>query len=95
MCPRLLPFFVTPHLRVRLRQVDIKAEHFERQVQRVEQERDGWTTRYEVCATTIKSRFNPPQYRLADCVFHAQNLETDHRKTKAELDELVANMEGL
>jgi uncharacterized protein YhaN len=83
-----------PHLRVRLRQVDIKAEHFERQVQRVEQERDGWTTKYEVCATTIMSRCNP-QFRLADCVFHAQNLETEHKKTKAELDDLVANMEGL
>jgi tropomyosin len=79
-----------PHLHVRLRQVDIKAEHFERQVQRVEQERDEWTRKHEVCATTIK-----PQYRLADCVFHAQEMETKHSKAKADLDELVANMEGL
>jgi len=35
----------------RLRQVDVKAEHFERQVQRVEQERDTWETKYEVCLT--------------------------------------------
>ena len=48
-----------PYLRVRLRQVDIKAEHFERQVQRVEQERDDWIRRYEVCATTIKPRCVP------------------------------------
>ncbi|KAH9989879.1 tropomyosin, partial [Russula vinacea] len=54
----------------KLRQVDIKAEHFERQVQRVEQERDTWTNKYE-------------------------EMETKHRKSKAELDELVANMEGL
>ena len=51
-----------PHLRVRLRQVDIKAEHFERQVQRVEQERDDWTRRYEVCAAAIKTRCIPSTY---------------------------------
>lgn len=33
---------------VRLRQVDVKAEHFERQVQRMEQERDLWEKKYEV-----------------------------------------------
>lgn len=32
----------------RLRQVDVKAEHFERQVQRAEQERDLWEQKYEV-----------------------------------------------
>jgi hypothetical protein len=84
-----------PHLLVRLRQVDIKAEHFERQVQRVEQERDDWTRKFEVCAT-IKPRSMPsPQYRLADRVFHAQEMESKHGKAKADLDELVANMEGL
>ena len=31
----------------RLRQVDVKAEHFERQVQRVEVERDQWEKKYE------------------------------------------------
>ncbi|KAJ6480932.1 actin filament-coating protein tropomyosin [Mycena sanguinolenta] len=31
----------------KLRQVDVKAEHFERQVQRVEQERDTWEKKYE------------------------------------------------
>ncbi|KAJ7199114.1 actin filament-coating protein tropomyosin [Mycena haematopus] len=31
----------------KLRQVDVKAEHFERQVQRVEQERDMWEKKYE------------------------------------------------
>ena len=33
----------------RLRQVDVKAEHFERQLQRAEQERDAWEKKYEVC----------------------------------------------
>ena len=32
----------------RLRQVDVKAEHFERQVQRIEQERDAWEKKFEV-----------------------------------------------
>jgi tropomyosin len=32
----------------RLRQVDVKAEHFERQVTRLEQERDAWEKKYEV-----------------------------------------------
>lgn len=32
----------------RLRQVDVKAEHFERQVQRVEQERDDWERKHGV-----------------------------------------------
>ena len=31
----------------RLRQVDVKAEHFERQVTRVEAERDNWEKKYE------------------------------------------------
>jgi len=37
----------------RLRQVDVKAEHFERQVQRAEQERDAWEKKYEVRFFTI------------------------------------------
>ncbi|KAI0641907.1 tropomyosin [Trametes meyenii] len=31
----------------KLRQVDVKAEHFERQVTRLEQERDSWEKKYE------------------------------------------------
>jgi tropomyosin len=31
----------------KLRQVDVKAEHFERQVARIEQERDNWEKKYE------------------------------------------------
>lgn len=33
---------------LRLRQVDVKAEHFERHVQRLEQERDQWEKKFEV-----------------------------------------------
>ena len=33
----------------RLRQVDVKAEHFERQLLRAEQERESWEKKYEVC----------------------------------------------
>jgi tropomyosin len=54
----------------KLRQVDVKAEHFERQVTRVEQERDQWEKKYE-------------------------EAQDRYRQSKAELDELVANMEGL
>jgi len=54
----------------KLRQVDVKAEHFERQVQRVEQERDMWEKKYE-------------------------DAQAKYRESKAELDELVQNMEGL
>src|SRR6266478_10239935 len=45
-----------PHLCGRLRQVDIKAEHFERQVQLVEQERDDLNKKYEVRTATIHDR---------------------------------------
>lgn len=39
---------IDEYLVYRLRQVDVKAEHFERQVQRTEQERDNWEKKYEV-----------------------------------------------
>ncbi|KAJ7258230.1 tropomyosin [Mycena rebaudengoi] len=53
-----------------LREVDMKAEHFERQVRPEEQECDMWERKYE----------------------DAQAKATE---SKAELDELVATMEGL
>jgi len=34
---------------IRLRQMDLKAEHFERQVHTLERERDQWEKKYEVC----------------------------------------------
>ncbi len=81
-----------PHPRGRLRQVDVKAEHFERQLQRVEQERDQWEKKYEVRAT---ADWRGIRYHHTDCVSRAQEMEAKYRKSKAELDELVANMEGL
>jgi len=38
----------------KLRQVDIKAEHFERQVQRLEQEREAWDAKYEELETKYR-----------------------------------------
>lgn len=52
-CVLLSHRLVMPHLCGRLRQVDVKAEHYERQIQRAEQERDQWLKKYEVTATTI------------------------------------------
>ena len=40
----------------RLRQVDVKAEHFERQLQRAEQERDQWESKCEVRLVNHPSR---------------------------------------
>ena len=37
----------------RLRQVDVKAEHFERHAQRLEQERDEWEKKFEVRSILI------------------------------------------
>lgn len=48
-----VPVLVVPHLGRRLRQVDVKAEHYERQLQRVEQERDEWTHKHEVCVSVF------------------------------------------
>ncbi|KAE8244252.1 hypothetical protein A4X13_0g6728 [Tilletia indica] len=54
----------------KLRQVDVKAEHFERQVAVAEKERDAWEKKYE-------------------------EAETKYRASKAELDEVVSQMESL
>ena len=43
----------------RLRQVDVKAEHFERQVQRLEQERDAWEKKFEV-RTSLRLSMSSP-----------------------------------
>jgi hypothetical protein len=37
----------------RLRQVDVKAEHFERQVTRAEQERDDWEQKHSVSSISL------------------------------------------
>lgn len=77
----------------RLRQVDVKAEHFERQLQRAEQERDAWEKKYEVSAqiVTIGRRIS------SQCIFvtRLQEAEDKLRKSKAELDDLVQSMGSL
>lgn len=42
----------------RLRQVDVKAEHFERQVQRIEAERDSWEKKFVPCVRSVVPRAN-------------------------------------
>jgi hypothetical protein len=48
---------------LRLRQVDVKAEHFERQVAVAEKERDAWEVKYEVRIVHLPT----PGYRLTWC----------------------------
>ena len=44
--------------------MDLKAEHFERQVHTLEQERDGWEKKYEVSQIDRRSFIpHPPVYR--------------------------------
>jgi len=54
----------------KLRQVDVKAEHFERQVQRVEQERDQWEKKYEEAT----EKWRKSQAELADLEHSMQDL---------------------
>ena len=93
----LYHYYVADHVWIgfRLRQVDVKAEHFERQVQRVEAERDQWEKKYEVClahSTTLPRSYSSS---IHDIISHTQDAQAKYRQSKAELDELVQNMEGL
>ncbi|KAF5373301.1 hypothetical protein D9615_007482 [Tricholomella constricta] len=54
----------------KLRQVDVKAEHFERQVQRAEQERDTWEKRYE----DALEKYNKAQQDLQELEQSMQDL---------------------
>jgi len=54
----------------KLRQVDVKAEHFERQVQRVEQERDMWEKKYEAAEEAHRKT----KTELDDLVQNMQDL---------------------
>jgi Tropomyosin like len=76
----LLADFVVFHLCGRLRQVDIKAEHFERQVQRVEQERDTWTTKYEVCVTITGRCIRLVSHEVASLI-----VDSSRRKWKPNI----------
>ncbi len=86
MCPARLRVFVYS----RLRQVDVKAEHFERQVQRAEQERDAWEQKYEVR--------EPARHRLADPIFtpHSRRLwKPSTRSRSRSYEELEKSMSDL
>jgi len=75
---------------LRLRQVDVKAEHFERQVQRAEQERDQWEQKYEV----IVARPMLVLSHSFSCLSF-QEMQVKYRGAQGELDELVKSMEGI
>jgi hypothetical protein len=69
--------------------VDVKAEHFERQVQRVEQERDVWEKKYEVRTFRLRpavERANP------DHPLSFQDAQAKYQQSAKELDELVRTM---
>ena len=72
----------------RLREVDVKAEHFERHAQTVEHERDQWEQKYEVSLLNL----------LVSWVIHhdyPQEMSEKYKASKKELDDLVKDMEGL
>ena len=71
----------------RLRQVDVKAEHFERQVQRAEQERDQWEQKHEVCIHYFC--WSP----YAD--YWLQKLHAEYKQSQKELDELNVSLGSL
>ena len=56
----------------RLRQVDVKAEHFERQVARVEAERDTFEKKYE----DALDKFNASKKELDEVLFLFSPLST-------------------
>lgn len=61
----------------RLRQVDVKAEHFERQVARIEQERDQWEKRCEEAQEKYnKSKQELDEVRLDSFVLLLATLAT-------------------
>jgi len=54
----------------KLRQVDVKAEHFERQLQRAEQERDQWEKKYE----EAEAKYRASQKELDELAASLQDL---------------------
>jgi len=54
----------------KLRQVDVKAEHFERQVQRAEQERDLWEKKYE----ESQAKYQGTKKELDELVLQMESL---------------------
>ncbi|KAB5594931.1 hypothetical protein CTheo_1564 [Ceratobasidium theobromae] len=71
----------------KLRQVDVKAEHFERHLQKVEQERDSWEKKYEVCCSAHLTDRNRS--------LSQKEAMEKYKKSQKELDELAMGLENL
>ena len=67
----------------------MKAEHFERQLQRAEQEREAWEKKFEVSLS--------PTLGIAIIIIMTiyQDSEAKYRKSQKELEELEASMQDL
>lgn len=74
--------------------MDVKAEHFERHVQRLEQERDQWEKKYEV-RPCFYNLWTGHRAWMNSLTILLQEMQEKYKKSQAELDELVQNMEGL
>jgi exonuclease VII small subunit len=70
--------------------MDVRADECERQLKVAEKERDQWEGKYEV-----RSPFSIPDLNLTQSRIPIQATEAKYRTAKAELDELVSQMEGL
>lgn len=68
--------------------MDLKAEHFERQVHSLEQGNDNWEAKY-------KARQSSQQLSTTTHIPYLQELSTKHEESKKELQELVASIEGV
>jgi hypothetical protein len=75
----------------RLRQVDIKAEHFERAVQRAEQERDAIEKKLDV---RLPLWFAHLRFTDLAC-FILQEANDKLKASQKELEELVSQMDSL
>jgi hypothetical protein len=77
---------VTDHISCacfRLREVDVKAEHFERHAQRLEQERDEWEKKYEV------------RSQVVGCIVHVLTIRALHRRRRLNIVHPKRNLMNL
>lgn len=81
------PQELTPSFR-RIRELDTKAEHYERQIHRLEQERDEMEKKYEVRHFSYIMKLGRlPTFR--------QEAVKKYQASQAELDALVRNLDSL
>jgi len=79
---QLIPSFL------RIRELDTKAEHYERQIHRLEQERDEMEKKYEVRNSRT---YDEPDRPLT----FQQEAVKKYQASQAELDALVRNLDSL